>query len=217
MIDDAALRDPGAALDALHRHWSQRIPVVVELQCSADELRAPETEPVTPPYELSPRFEFTRERLYFLARANNYDDRVGRMVWGPAVEAARSGCGRDRRQPTYCSTARHPPGATEARAPAQPQCPPGTCWSIATTSSSACSRPTARSPPTAELAPDQLAAVVHDAGAARVIAPAGSGKTRVLTERFRLTRRSRLESRFDHRSRVQRARPRTRCKRGSAT
>jgi len=40
--------------------------------------------------------------------------------------------------------------------------------------------------PNAELAADQLAAVVHDTGAARVIAPAGSGKTRVLTERFRL-------------------------------
>jgi DNA helicase-2/ATP-dependent DNA helicase PcrA len=35
------------------------------------------------------------------------------------------------------------------------------------------------------LAPDQLAAVGHGAGAARVIAPAGSGKTRVLTERLR--------------------------------
>ena len=38
----------------------------------------------------------------------------------------------------------------------------------------------------AELAADQLDAVLHDAGPARVIAPAGSGKTRVLTERFRL-------------------------------
>ncbi|MBO0732335.1 MAG: UvrD-helicase domain-containing protein, partial [Acidimicrobiaceae bacterium] len=39
--------------------------------------------------------------------------------------------------------------------------------------------------PTAELAPDQLAAVDHRQGPARVIAPAGSGKTRVLTERLR--------------------------------
>ncbi len=39
--------------------------------------------------------------------------------------------------------------------------------------------------PTADLAPDQLAAVAHGAGPARVIAPAGSGKTRVLTERLR--------------------------------
>ncbi|MGQ0742834.1 MAG: ATP-dependent helicase [Acidimicrobiales bacterium] len=35
------------------------------------------------------------------------------------------------------------------------------------------------------LAPDQLAAVSHSHGSARVIAPAGSGKTRVLTERLR--------------------------------
>ena len=39
--------------------------------------------------------------------------------------------------------------------------------------------------PTAALAPDQLAAVAHGAGPVRVIAPAGSGKTRVLTERLR--------------------------------
>lgn len=39
--------------------------------------------------------------------------------------------------------------------------------------------------PDAELAPDQLAAVAHRGGGARIIAPAGSGKTRVLTERAR--------------------------------
>jgi DNA helicase-2/ATP-dependent DNA helicase PcrA len=38
---------------------------------------------------------------------------------------------------------------------------------------------------TADLAPDQLAAVTHATGSARIIAPAGSGKTRVLTERAR--------------------------------
>ena len=37
----------------------------------------------------------------------------------------------------------------------------------------------------ADLAVDQLEAVTHDGGAARIIAPAGSGKTRVLTERAR--------------------------------
>ncbi|MCE9621272.1 MAG: ATP-dependent DNA helicase UvrD2 [Actinomycetia bacterium] len=37
----------------------------------------------------------------------------------------------------------------------------------------------------ADLAHDQLEAVTHDGGAARIIAPAGSGKTRVLTERAR--------------------------------
>ncbi len=38
---------------------------------------------------------------------------------------------------------------------------------------------------TADLAADQRAAVTHAGGAARIIAPAGSGKTRVLTERAR--------------------------------
>jgi len=38
---------------------------------------------------------------------------------------------------------------------------------------------------TAALAPDQLAAVEHGAGPARIVAPAGSGKTWVLTERLR--------------------------------
>lgn len=39
--------------------------------------------------------------------------------------------------------------------------------------------------PSAELASDQLAAVAHAGAGARIIAPAGSGKTRVLTERAR--------------------------------
>ncbi len=39
--------------------------------------------------------------------------------------------------------------------------------------------------PTAELAPDQRAAVTHSGAGARIIAPAGSGKTHVLTERAR--------------------------------
>jgi DNA helicase II / ATP-dependent DNA helicase PcrA len=38
---------------------------------------------------------------------------------------------------------------------------------------------------TAALAPDQLEAVAHGSGPARIVAPAGSGKTRVLTERLR--------------------------------
>ncbi len=42
-----------------------------------------------------------------------------------------------------------------------------------------------RPAPTADLAPDQLEAVAHPRGPARILAPAGSGKTRVLTERTR--------------------------------
>ncbi len=45
--------------------------------------------------------------------------------------------------------------------------------------------PFASNASSADLADDQLAAVTHAGGASRVIAPAGSGKTRVLTERAR--------------------------------
>lgn len=47
----------------------------------------------------------------------------------------------------------------------------------------------------ADLAPDQMRAVAHMGGAARVIAPAGSGKTRVLTARLRHLIRDRGYSR----------------------
>lgn len=45
--------------------------------------------------------------------------------------------------------------------------------------------PVANPAPTADLAADQLAAVTHRGGPCRVISPAGSGKTRTLTERAR--------------------------------
>ncbi|MEM8705452.1 MAG: ATP-dependent DNA helicase UvrD2 [Actinomycetota bacterium] len=46
-------------------------------------------------------------------------------------------------------------------------------------------RPLGDDAPSARLAPDQLAAVEHGGAGARIIAPAGSGKTTVLTERAR--------------------------------
>ena len=176
VIDDDVLRDPGSALNVLHRHWSGRVPVVVELQCSADELRAPETEPTRPPYALSPRFEFERERLYFLARANNYDDRVGRMAWGPTLEAQRLGATSS--QAADVQLADGTPAWCDGgpRAGATPV-PDGHVLIHRNTLEQRRLDPDRAVTTHAALAADQLAAVVHDTGAARVIAPAGSGKT----------------------------------------
>ena len=170
-----------SAAGPLHEAWSQRRPVVVELAIDAGELKRPETD-ARPPYELGPGFEFTRERVHFLVWANTYDARSGEPVWWHGVRAGRLGA--------------------EVGGPADVILPDGTpvwCdggprvnldsahWEVVHRDSIDAGRLTvARDrPPAATLAPDQLAAVAHAGGPARIIAPAGSGKTRVLTERLR--------------------------------
>ena len=53
--------------------------MVVELAIDPRALRDPKSV-IRPSYELSPRFEFSRERLQFLVWANNYDARAGDPV-----------------------------------------------------------------------------------------------------------------------------------------
>ena len=173
--------DGEEAIDRLHRAWSERRPVVVELAVDAGDLKRPETE-ARPPYELGPGFEFRRERLHFLVWANTYDCRRGEPVWWHGVRAGRVGA--------------------DVGGPADVVLPDGTpAWCdggprqvlrdlphalVHRDSIDAGQLTVARSsPPSAALAPDQLAAVEHPGGPARIIAPAGSGKTRVLTERLR--------------------------------
>ena len=159
--------------------------MVVELGVDVAALRAPETDG-RPPYELTPAFEFAREHLYFLARSNNYDARDGRLVWGPSLEAARLGATEGGPLDVLLpdgTPAWLDGGPRAARRPASRarSCTGSGC---STVTSRRTSTSTSRSP--TALAPDQLAAVAHAGGPARIIAPAGSGKTRVLTERFRL-------------------------------
>jgi len=183
-IDDSALRNPNDTARTLHEHWARRVPQVVEIAVDPDELRAPERDD-RPPYALTPSFEFARERCYFLARSNNYDHRRGTLVWGPAIEAVRLGAtpadDADIRLPdgrlAWCDG-----GPRAAAAPVPPQHELVHRVRI----DEGDLTPDRDAPPPATLAPDQTAAVAHDAGPARIIAPAGSGKTRVLTERFRL-------------------------------
>ncbi|HVL05688.1 MAG TPA: UvrD-helicase domain-containing protein [Acidimicrobiales bacterium] len=172
--------DEGAAAP-LHEAWSQRRPVVVELGVDAGELKRPETDH-RPPYVLGPGFEFARERLHFLVWANTYDARAGEPVWWHGVRAGRLGA--------------------EVGGPADVVLPDGTpAWcdggprqalhgvddAVVHRDSIDAGHLTVAGdrPPSAALAPDQLAAVSHPGGPARIIAPAGSGKTRVLTERLR--------------------------------
>jgi len=185
VVDDAVLASPAATAAAaalLHGSWDGRRRVVVELGAPVEVLRAPEVER-RPPYELDPAFTFERERLQFLVWANTYDARkAGEPVWWHGVRASRIGAALGGPAdvvlpdgtPAWCDGGpRRPLPITDAAV-------------IHRDSVDAGLLTTARfSPPSAELAADQLAAVAHPGGPARIIAPAGSGKTRVLTERIR--------------------------------
>jgi DNA helicase-2/ATP-dependent DNA helicase PcrA len=193
VVDDAALAHPEAAADVLHQAWDGRRRVVVELAVPAEALKVPEVEDRAP-YLLDPGFSFARERLQFLVWANNYDARKsGEPVWWHGVRAARLGAiqggGADvvlpDGTPAYCDGG-----------PRRPvDLPPGTAVVHRDSIDAGHLTPARRgllsrgTPPdpraSAELDPGQLAAVAHPGGPARIIAPAGSGKTRVLTERIR--------------------------------
>ena len=188
VIDDRVLADPGGAVASLHGHWSRRQPVVIALGVDPGSFRAPQSV-VTEPWRVGPTFEPWHDRLHFLVWANTYDARDGEPVWWWARKAQRLGATPAPLEGAGdCLLADGTPVWIDGgpRAPLAPDVLAGACLvhreSVELGRLAVEPDPVA---PTADLAPDQLAAVGHGAGPARIIAPAGSGKTRVLTERLR--------------------------------
>lgn len=178
------LASPQPAAERLHTAWLARRPVTVELACDPAALRAPERFD-GPVYSLDAGFEFARERLQFLVWANTYDVRAGDPVWWHGRKAARRIAGA--RQGGSADLV-GPDGATyfiDGGPPDPAGLPTGTPVVHRFSAEAGELSPVGHRLPVAELAPDQFRAVTHPAGGARVIAPAGSGKTRVLTERLR--------------------------------
>ena len=193
---------------------SGRRPVVIDLRVDAADLRRPVDHQIEP-WRVDPGFEPWLDRLHFLVWANTYDARGGEPVWWWGRKAAR----RPAPSPDGPADVTLPDGTPAwvdggpARRP--PDSPAQAVVHAETVEAGRLDPvPRPRSAPTAALDPDQLAAVAHDAGPARVIAPAGSGKTRVLTERLRhLHRRPGLRDRHRPRRRLQQAGPATRWRR----
>ncbi|MDX1510788.1 MAG: ATP-dependent DNA helicase UvrD2 [Nitriliruptorales bacterium] len=182
VVDEGVREHPGPLATVLHHHWARREPFVIELAADNDALRQPEVCE-RPVHELDAGFTFDRERLHALVWANNWDLRSGAPVWWHGVMAQR----RLGAIPSDVADVRLPDGTDVwcdggPRGPLEPLAQPTIHReSIALLSASIAGNPAPADP----LAPDQLAAVSHHSGAARVIAPAGSGKTRVLTARLR--------------------------------
>lgn len=182
-----SLHDASGAIGRrLREAWLGRIRLVIEL-----EGEFPEPSPVwqAPWWELAPGLTMRSEVLAHLITANAVDARdPQRPRFVPAeaalklgaVPAGRPGTGEDRAGdvltdagPVWCDG-----GPLETFDLAAPVVPAA---NLAVGSL----RGVKPATPRADLAPDQQAAVGHLGGAASIVAPAGSGKTRVLTERAR--------------------------------
>jgi DNA helicase II / ATP-dependent DNA helicase PcrA len=190
LIDEAVVKAPGRVVDQLHRRWVSRTPVVVELAVDPATFREPRSFNVEP-WEAGARFEPLLDRLHFLVWANNVDARGGELIWWWARKAERAGA-------TPCTTGDGDVLLPDGRAvwiDGGPRGPlPPDVGLVVHRETVDLQRLTLMPPASlsaAELAPDQVAAVSHGGGPARIIAPAGSGKTRVLTERLRLLHRQR--------------------------
>ncbi|MBA3267487.1 MAG: ATP-dependent helicase, partial [Acidimicrobiia bacterium] len=184
VVDAAAMDEPTDAVARLHDAWARRRRVVVELAVDADVLRQPESER-RPPYVVGPAHELSRERLQFLVWANTYDGRRPdkEPVWWHAVRAARLAGGDPPAGPTDLILADGGPAWCDG-GPRQPL-PVSETVVHRDSIDSGLLTPGRDQAPSVELAADQMAAVSHPGGPARIIAPAGSGKTRVLTARLR--------------------------------
>lgn len=190
-IDEQVLDEPAAAEAILRSRWLRRRRTVIELAVDNETARAPESTQA-PPYTLPRDHAFHREALHFLTWANSYDLRGGTPRWWHGVLAERR---------TSALRSDHAdlvlPDGRLAFVDGGPRGPlPGPLDRVAVTGTSpllihresvGLGRLTIQgdAAPSEALAPDQLAAVRHAVGPARVIAPAGSGKTRVLTARLR--------------------------------
>jgi DNA helicase-2/ATP-dependent DNA helicase PcrA len=176
----------GDVVEVLHRAWLGRKRAVVEV------LDAPEPDVVSGEelYNLHPAFDLVGDRLHFLLRsAVDVRDPNQPRFW-PAELAVAAGASVGTTTDIVLAD------GTAAWADGGPlqsdlvDAVTGTGGgSIALVSWVGLERgdlrPLRNGAVDADLAPDQLAAVGHPVGGARVIAPAGSGKTRVLTERAR--------------------------------
>ncbi len=186
-VDDEVLRTPAHVATVLADRWLHRQRTIVELAVDPTALRAPEVL-TDPPHALDRDAGLHRERLQAMVWANSYDLRTGTPRWWHGVLAQRhAGAGPSTRGDVALPDGRAcwvdggPRGPLVAALPPDDDLPLAHRESIALGALT----PLGAAHPDADLAPDQLAAVAHHGGPARILAPAGSGKTRVLTARLR--------------------------------
>jgi DNA helicase-2/ATP-dependent DNA helicase PcrA len=187
VIDDDLLASSSQITDLaneLQRRWANRERFVVELVAEFDE--TPSTVLTDESWQLGPGVDLGRDRLFFVVWANSIrlmaDGELTFPLLEQAVELGAHVAGTQHGdvlladQPTWLDGGPLDLSMSDSI---------GAPVLHAITLDAGSITPLGDVAPHAELAPDQLEAVAHSGGPARIIAPAGSGKTRVLTERAR--------------------------------
>lgn len=197
VIGTADLAEPITLLDRLRTAWDEASSLIVVLAPEAAAHPVLEVDPSSPmapiertdrpSFELGPRHEFVLDHLWHLLFANAVDlRRLEHPRWWLFDRALALGA-TPSDDPDQCDVIL-PDGRPAWLDGGPPRRLPPTDGVLvlhaAIVEHGSLAPPVDVDAP-AVLAPDQTAAVEHDQGSARIIAPAGSGKTRVLTERAR--------------------------------
>ena len=183
VVDARVVADPGTTVDRLHRRWVARQPYVVELAVDPRELQTP-TSSTAPVHSHDPRFLFGLDRLAYLVWANTVDCRGDEPTWWHTVKATRALPSLTAGGHADVTLPDGRPAWTDG-GPREPLDLDAVVLHRDDTERGRMALPTNRPlAPTRGLAPDQAAAVTAPGGAVRVAAPAGSGKTRVLSARI---------------------------------
>jgi DNA helicase-2/ATP-dependent DNA helicase PcrA len=193
VVDADVVTSPAEVVARLRAAAHERRAVVVELQvelASHLDARAAEVES-RPAHVVGPRHEFLVDALRHLVWSNAVDLRVPDsprwwLLDAAAAVGARARGARDTGDIEL-------PGGTAVWLEGGPARTTAAIAGVDVVHAVAVEHGSLHGPVPATdqpngdrgLAPDQYAAVAHEGGAARIIAPAGSGKTRVLTERAR--------------------------------
>ncbi len=168
-------------LTEIQRRFVRRLPTVYELAVTLQELNQPEST-ASDPVDLGSDFTFFGERLTKALWHNSYDATGGDPIWWWSRKAeAWLGVTVNGAADVLL------PDGTPVWLDGGPRQPLELGQGVVHHETLELGRTTlvpSQTPPRADLASDQLAAVSHRVGPARVIAPAGSGKTRVLTARL---------------------------------
>ncbi|MEM1332962.1 MAG: ATP-dependent DNA helicase UvrD2, partial [Actinomycetota bacterium] len=184
-LGPAEASQPAGVLGQLRSASAQRRRLVIRLGADLD--RAPALATDADPHRVGARFAFDGEELHHLLWANSVDGRGGAARWLALDRAVAAGL-RPVAAGAGDGDVLHADG-TAMWLDAGPVRHTDPVEGVPVLHVVAIEHGVADLPgpneSTADLAADQLAAVTHPGGAARIIAPAGSGKTRVLTERAR--------------------------------